>query len=234
MDSKTFQIALVTRWINDEQTKDPIEDYVRVVYGREAGITEDNGEYTEEVEDILGVKCEYKDFSTLDEKAYELYYLADGYCPPSIHREQPFKIRGSWQSLNPKYYKATVLSCLDLLNAGKLPAGSKCATAAAIANAMDFISVELYAINRYFEDSDFAGEDVHPFIEYFYHALQSAYGQAHVFLMSKTELTKKDGLFGVEKEVTDTFFEIYHYYSYSRGTRVKSNGKIPWYYAAWF
>jgi hypothetical protein len=60
-----------------------------------------------------------------------------------------------------------VVSCLDLLNAGKLPAGSKCATAAAIANAMDFIIIETYIINRYFDDSDFAGKDIRPFIEYF-------------------------------------------------------------------
>jgi len=74
MDAKTFQVALVTRWINDEQTKDPIEDYVRVVYGRETGTTDPKtGDYSEVGEEILGVKCEYNDFSTLNEKAYKLY-----------------------------------------------------------------------------------------------------------------------------------------------------------------
>jgi hypothetical protein len=65
-----------------------LENYIRVVYGREAGTTNpETGIYTEESEDVPGVKCEYKDFSTLDENAYKLYLLADGYCPPSLHRE---------------------------------------------------------------------------------------------------------------------------------------------------
>lgn len=53
---------------------------------------------------------------------------------------------------------------------------------------MDYIVIDLYIINRYFDDGDFAGEDIHPFVEYFYHPLANSYGQAHVFFLSKNEV----------------------------------------------
>ena len=95
MDEETFQMALVPRWINDDHSTDPVEQYVRVVYGVEESDFDTDTKKTEiTTEDVPGVPCEPYDFSALKEQAFEDYGLRKGYCPPNKHRETPFAILG--------------------------------------------------------------------------------------------------------------------------------------------
>jgi len=71
-------------------------------------------------------------------------------------------------------------------------------------------------------------------MDYYYYPLSPSYGQANVFYMSKNEVTKFDGILGMEGEVVDHFYEVFPFYSYSRSTKVIIDGQTPWLYTAWF
>lgn len=95
MDEETFQMALVPKWINDDFTSEPVEQYVRVVYGvEEVDLNTATKETETTTEDVPGVPCEPEDFSALKKQSFEDYGLRKGYCPPKKHRDTPFSILG--------------------------------------------------------------------------------------------------------------------------------------------
>lgn len=131
-------------------------------------------------------------------------------------------------------YRAQVKSCREHPNKDDAWVKANCASAKDIEANMKYIAIESYIVNNYFDQDDFDGNDVHPFMEFFYKPLSYESAQADVFFMSRNEVTKKDGLIGMEPEVTSSFYEVFQYYSYSRSTDVRLAGQTPWVYSAWF
>lgn len=173
------------------------------------------------------------DFTALEQTQFDGYELSAGRC--AAKEAESFTISGQWQSDHPKYYKMQVKSCRDNPSyTTDAMVNANCKSANDITAALDYIVINLYIVNHYFDDTDFAGEDVHAFMDYYYYPLQKGSAQAKVFYLSLNEVTKFDGLIGIEPNVTDTFYEIFPYYSYSRASYLALDGQDPWLFTCWF